>query len=81
MAKRAVFKLEVEKFAFESLVLAGLASVVLLREDALAASDARREVAATLSAVDIILCNARLAVFLGAIEFFFLLVDGRMSRE
>jgi len=53
VAKRAVFDGQQLKFGFQRLVLTGFAGVVLLRQNALARSNARREVAAALSAVDV----------------------------
>lgn len=53
MAERAVLDGKQLKFGFECLVLTGFAGVVLLRENALARRNAGREVAATLSAVDV----------------------------
>ena len=53
MAKRAVFNGKQLELGLERFVLAGLASVVLLGEDALAGRDAGREVTAALSAVDV----------------------------
>ena len=53
MAERAVFDGQQLKFGFQRLVLTGFAGVVLLRQNALARSNARREVAAALSAVDV----------------------------
>ena len=51
MTKRAMFKLEVVKFAFEGFVFAGLASVELLGKDALSTSYAGREMTATFTTV------------------------------
>jgi hypothetical protein len=53
MAKSAVLDWQQSELGFQSLVLACLASVVLLREDALAGGDTRREVATTVATVDI----------------------------
>ena len=53
VAERAVLELEVVEFTLKGLVLAGLAGVVLLSEDALATGNAGREVTAALSAVDV----------------------------
>jgi hypothetical protein len=51
MAEGTVLQLQVAKFALEGLVLASLARVVLLRQDALPTRNARREMTSTLFAI------------------------------
>ena len=53
MTKRTVLQLEIVKFTLKCLVFASLASIVLLGENTLATCDARREMTATFSAVDV----------------------------
>lgn len=53
MAKRAVLDWKKLQLCLERFVLACLARVILFRKNALARGDARRKVAAALSAVDI----------------------------
>lgn len=53
MTKWAVLELKVVQFTFQRLMLASLASIVLLCQDALTAGNARREMTAAISAIDI----------------------------
>jgi hypothetical protein len=53
VAKRAMLELKVLKFLVQSLMLANLAHVVLSFQDRHATSDARGEMSATVSAIDV----------------------------
>ena len=81
MAQRAVAKLESPQGRLQGLMLANLASIVLLGKDALARSYAAREVTAALAARDIILGDERLAVRFWTLELSFLRVGWRMPAE
>ena len=81
MAQRAVAKLESPQGRLQGLVLASLASVVLLGKDALARGYAAREVTAALAARDIILGDERLAARLWTLELSLLRVGRRMPAE
>ena len=81
MAKCAVTQLEGAKRLLKSLMLASLTSVVLLGQNTLTRGNARREVTAALSAIDVILGDEGLAAGLGALEFLLLLVRWWMSAK
>ena len=81
VAEGAVAQLEGAQSRIKGLMLADLASVVLLGQDTLARGDARREVTTTLSTIDIKLRNKGLAVRLGALELLLLLIGRRMTSK
>ena len=81
VAKRAVLEAQCLKLCLKCFVLASLASVVLLLQDALARSDARREVTATLATVYVKLSDHGVAVALRTLHLLAGLVHGRMPRE
>ena len=74
-------QLEGAQSRIKGLMLADLASVVLLGQDTLARGDARREVTTTLPTIDIELRNKGLAVRLGALELLLLLIGRRMTSK
>ena len=81
VAEGAVAQLEGAQSRIKGLMLADLASVVLLGQDTLARGDARREVTSTLPTIDIELRNKGLAVRLGALELLLLLIGRRMTSK
>ena len=81
VAEGAVAELEGAQSRIKGLMLADLASVVLLSQDTLARCYAWREVTATFPTIDIELRNEGLAVRLRALEFLLLLVGRRMSSK
>ena len=77
VAQRAMFEAQRLEFCLESLVLACLASVVLLLEDTLTRSYARREVTATLITVDVELAYHRVTITLRTLH----LLTGPVRRR
>ena len=81
MAKRAVAQFKRAKRLLQSLMLARLASVVLLSQDALARGDARREMTAAVATINVELSDESVAAGLGALLLLLLLVGRRVSAE
>ena len=76
-----MFEAQRLEFCLESLVLACLASVVLLLEDTLTRSYARREVTATLITVYVELAYHRVTITLRTLHLLTRPVRRRMPRE
>lgn len=74
-------KLKSAEGGLKGLMLASLAGVVLLGQDGLATGDARAEMTAALTAVDIKLSDQGLAAGLGALELLLLGVGRWMATE
>jgi hypothetical protein len=81
MTQSAMAQLETRQSLVQCLVLAYLASVVILGQDALTRGYARREVTAALSATRIIVRNDCIAVRLWTLDLILVRVYRRMSRE
>ena len=81
VAEGAVAQLEGAQSRIKGLMLADLASIVLLGQDTLARGDTGREVTTTLPTIDIELRNKGLAVRLGALELLLLLIGRRMTSK
>lgn len=81
VAQGAMAELECPQGRLQGLVLARLARVVLLSQDALAGRDTGREVTATLATIDVVLSDEGLAAGLGALELLLLLVGRWMPAE
>ena len=81
MAQRAMTKFERAKGRLKSLMLAGLASVVLFGQDGLSTGDTRAEMTATLATVNVELGDQGLAAGLGALELLLLLISRWMATE
>ena len=81
MTKWAVLELQVGELILKRFVFASLALVVVLSQDALARSNAGREVAAALFAVDVELSDGGFALSLGTVELLPRTVDWRVLGE
>ena len=81
MAKSAMAELQSPQGRLKSLMLADLASVVLLGEDALARGNAAAEVTTALSARDIVLGDEGVAAGLGTLVFRLLWISRRVPAK
>ena len=81
VAQRAVLETQSLELCLQGLVLASLTGVVLLLQDALARSDARREVTAALAAVYVEFGYHRVAVTLRTLHLLAGLILRRVPRK